>query len=379
MKSKLPSTGTTIFAKMSFLAAEYNAINLSQGFPNYSSDKKLFDLVHFYMQKGYNQYAPLQGVAELRNAIAQKVEHLYHQKINPNEEICITAGATQAVFTAIQTLVEHGDEVLIFDPSFDIYTPDVVLAGGTAKRIALVYPDFTIDWVAVKKLIHSKTKLIILNTPNNPTGKSLSKEDIFALEELIEEFPNLYILSDEVYEHLVFDGIEHCSILKYPALYKRSIVTFSFGKTFHNTGWKVGYAIAPPKIMKEFKKIHQFVVFSVNTPVQYALADYLNEPEHYLNLPGIYQSKRDLFLNAISCSKFKFIAAQGTYFQLLDYSAISEENDIDFAERLTKEIGVASIPISPFYAQKMEQKLLRLCFAKTDDVLELAAQKLCQI
>ncbi len=379
MKSKLPSTGTTIFATMSHLAAEYNAINLSQGFPNYSSDKKLFDLVYTYMQKGYNQYAPLHGVTELRMAIAQKVESLFHQSIDPNQEICITAGATQAVFTAIQTLVEQGDEVLIFDPSFDIYSPDVVLAGGIPKRMALLYPDFKIDWEEIQQLITEKTKLIILNTPNNPTGKSLTPDDIIAIENLLLQYPNLYILSDEVYEHLVFDGMLHSSILRYPNLYQRSIVTFSFGKTFHNTGWKVGYAIAPPNLMREFKKIHQFVVFSVNTPVQYALADYLNEAHHYLELPNKYQAKRDLFLSAIAGSKFKFIPAEGTYFQLLDYSEISEENDIDFAIKLTKEIGVATIPISPFYEKKMEQKLLRLCFAKTNDVLEQAAEKLCRI
>jgi methionine aminotransferase len=379
VKSKLPSTGTTIFATMSQLAAEYNAINLSQGFPNYSSDKKLFDLVYAYMQKGYNQYAPLHGVAELRAAIAQKIERLYRQTIDSNQEICITAGATQAVFTAIQTLVEQGDEVLIFDPSFDIYSPDVVLAGGIPKRIALSYPDFIIDWDTIQTLITEKTKLIILNTPNNPTGKSLTPADILGIENLLSQFPSLYLLSDEVYEHLVFDGILHPSILRYPNLYQRSIVTFSFGKTFHNTGWKVGYAVAPPKLMREFKKIHQFVVFSVNTPVQYALADYLNEVHHYLELPEIYQTKRDFFLSAISNSKFKFIPAEGTYFQLLDYSGISNENDIDFAIHLTKKIGVATIPISPFYEKKMEQKLLRLCFAKTNDVLEQAAEKLCRI
>ena len=379
MNSKLPSTGTTIFATMSRLAKQHNAINLSQGFPNYSSEKRLFDLVHFYMCKGNNQYAPLHGVPELRAAIAIKALQLYQNPIDSESEICVTAGATQAVFTAIQTLIHPGDEAIIFDPSFDIYTPDVLLAGGKVKRVPLEYPDFRIDWNYIKEIITSSTKLIVLNTPNNPTGKLLSDDDIKALEQILMSHPKLHILSDEVYEHLVFDNNQHASILKYPTLFQRSIVTFSFGKTYHNTGWKVGYAIAPKVLMKEFKKIHQFIVFSVNTPVQYALAEYMQTPEHYTSLAKKYEIKRNLFLSQLEHSKFKFVAAEGTYFQLLDYSEISNASDIEFAKKLTIEHGVATIPISPFYEQEMEQKLLRVCFAKTDDVLLKAANKLCKI
>lgn len=379
MKSKLPVTNISIFAKMSNLAMKYNAINLSQGFPNYSSDSSLFDLVKFYMDKGFNQYAPLQGVQELRDAICDKIGALYQNKLDANTEVCITSGATQAVYTAIQTFIHQGDEAIIFDPSFDVYSPDVVLAGGKPKRIPLFYPDFKIDWDRIEREITSNTKLLILNSPNNPTGYTLSEYDIKRLEKIIKENHQIYLLSDEVYEHLTFDGLEHNSILNHPSLYNRSIITFSFGKTFHNTGWKIGYAVASEKIMREFKKIHQFIVYSVNTPIQFALAEFLKTKSHYHDLPEIYEAKRDYFLELISASKFKFIPTKGTYFQLLDYSDISQEMDIDFSERLIKEFGVATIPLSSFYEINPEQKLLRVCFAKTEDVLKSATEKLCKI
>jgi len=363
---------------MSALAHEHNAINLSQGFPNYSSAPRLFDLVHDYMAKGCNQYAALSGEPSLREAITQKTARVYAAQIGPDKEICITAGATQAVFTALQALVHSGDEVIILDPSYDIYAPTVALCGGTPIRIALNYPDFKIDWDKVEAGINSKTKLIIINYPNNPTGTVISKDDMLMLESIVERH-GLYVVSDEVYEHLIYDGRLHESVLKYEGLYQRSIVTYSFGKTFHNTGWKVGYAIAPPVLMDEFKKVHQFVVFSVNRPVQMALADYMSDPSTYLDLAGQYQEKRDYFLNLLKPSKFRLIPTSGTYFQLADYSAVSDLNDMEFAKELTIKYGVASIPISPFFEQPGDQKLVRFCFAKTNDILELAADKLCKI
>ncbi|MCB0502706.1 MAG: aminotransferase class I/II-fold pyridoxal phosphate-dependent enzyme [Bacteroidetes bacterium] len=363
---------------MSDLAKRCNAINLSQGFPNYSSQPKLFDLVNRYMHEGFNQYAPLNGVETLRQVIAQKIGKLYQRKIDIDKEICITAGATQAVYTAIQMMVHPGDEVIIFDPAFDIYAPAVKMAGGKIVRIPTHYPNFDIDWDRVNDAINSKTQLIIINSPNNPTGKTLSPDDILALELIVKQ-NDLFILSDEVYEHMVFDGRKHHSILSSSILYNRSIVTFSFGKTFHNTGWKVGYAVGPDYLMSEFKKLHQFIVFSVNTPVQYALADYLLEEKHYNHLSEDYQTKRDQFLDLLQDTRFRFLPTNGTYFQLLDYAEISNLSDMEFAIELTQKHGIATIPLSPFYEKPTEQKLIRVCFAKTPDVLIAAAEKLCKI
>lgn len=363
---------------MSALAKQHNAINLSQGFPNYSSDPILFELVKKYMDQGLNQYAPLSGVQPLRGAIANKVKNLHQRNLDIDNEICITAGATQAVYTAIQAIVHPDDEVIIFEPAFDIYAPAITLAGGTVKRISTIYPEFKIDWKMVRNEISNKTKLIIINSPNNPSGNTFTKEDINQLERIVEEH-NLYVLSDEVYEHLVYDKDKHLSLLDSNILYKRGIVTYSFGKTFHNTGWKVGYAIAPKNIMSEFKKIHQFIVFSVNTPVQYALADFLNNENNYIHLSSEYQKRRDFFLSKIEESRFKFLPTKGTYFQLLDYSDISNKTDLEFSVELVEQYGIASIPLSPFYSQPMEQKLLRICFAKTNDILEQAAEILCKI
>ncbi len=363
---------------MSKIASNYGAINLSQGFPNYSSDPSLFELVKRYMDKGFNQYAPLHGVAELRSSIADKVKKLYDKNTNIEEELCITSGATQAVYTAIQTIIHPGEEAIIFDPSFDIYAPSVKLAGGTVKRIPLEYPEFKIDWDHVKSQISPNTRLIVINFPHNPTGTIITQADITALEEIVTE-NDIYILSDEVYEHLVFDGQPHLSILANETLYDKSIVTFSFGKTFHNTGWKVGFAVAPKDIMEQFKKVHQFVVFSVNTPVQYALADYMKDEQTYLSLSSSYEAKRDFFLDRLQDSRFKFKPTAGTYFQLLDYAEISAKYDFEFAQELAKDHGVASIPLSPFYEVPPKNKLLRLCFAKTNDILEAATERLCKI
>lgn len=378
MRTRLPDTGTTIFAVMSRLANEAGAINLSQGFPNYSSDSRLFDLVRKYMGDGMNQYAPLDGVESLRAAVAGKIKRLYDRTIDINAEVCITAGATQAVYTAIQALIHPGEEAIQFDPSFDIYAPAVKMAGGIIKRIPLWYPDFRIDWDLVEGTITDKTKLIIINYPTNPTGSVCRPEDMLELQRIAEKY-DLFVLSDEVYEHLVLNGGRHYSILEYEGLYDRCVATYSFGKTFHNTGWKVGYAIAPPRIMEEFKRIHQFIVFAVNTPVQYALADYMQDEQTYLSLPDFYREKRDYFLKLLESSRFRFIPAEGTYFQLLDYSAISQKTDLEFARELATEHGVASIPLRPFYEYDDEQRLLRFCFAKTNDILESAAERLCRI
>lgn len=378
MHSKLPGVGTTIFSVMSAMAARHEAINLSQGFPNYSSDPKLFGLVNKYMNAGFNQYALMHGALPLREQLAQKLKEDHGYAPNVETEICITAGATQAVYTAIQALIHPGDEVIVFDPAFDIYGPSVQLAGGKAVHVPLSYPDFRIDWEKVRETINDKTRAILINFPNNPTGQIATPEDLDTLEELAEEH-DLYIISDEVYEHMVFDGQQHHSVIGHDRLYKRSVVTFSFGKTFHNTGWKVGAAIAPPEIMQEFKRVHQFVVFAVNHPVQLALAEFMSDSSTYDQLSSLYQQKRDTFLEALKNSGFKFRPCQGTYFQILDYSDISREDDITFAKQLIETIGVAAIPMSAFYHVKPDQHLLRFCFAKTNDILEEAAHRLCRI
>ncbi|MGM5469345.1 methionine aminotransferase [Flavobacteriaceae bacterium LMO-SS05] len=376
--SKLPNVGTTIFTVMSALAAKHNAINLSQGFPNFKSDQKLIDLVTKAMNTGYNQYAPMAGSLELRNAISKKFELLYKSSYHPETEITITAGATQAIFTAISAFIRPHDEVIIFRPAYDCYEPAIELNGGKTISIQLEAPHYKVDWNIVKEKINSKTKMVIINTPQNPSGTVFSKTDMLQLQALLKG-TNIILISDEVYEHIIFDAKPHQSACLFPDLKTRSFVVASFGKTFHNTGWKVGYCCAPKDLMDEFKKVHQFNVFCVNHPVQKGLAEYLQAPNHYLELSEFYQQKRDLFLSLIKGSKFEFIPSQGTYFQVLDYSKITEERDVDFAKCLTIEHGLASIPMSVFNENGWDQKVLRFCFAKTDETLKKAAEILNQI
>lgn len=377
LESKLPNVGTTIFTIMSALANEHNAINLSQGFPNFECSARLQRLIFDYMQKGYNQYAPMAGVPILRERLASKIEFLYNAKIHP-DDITITAGGTQALFTAITAFVKANDEVIIIEPAYDSYRPAIELCGGIPIVYELQSPDYQINWSEFTKLISPKTRMIMLNTPHNPTGTVWTKDDVLALQHLVKD-TEIIILSDEVYEHLIFDNIEHQSILRFPELWERSMMVYSFGKTFHATGWKMGYVVAPPVLMSEFRKVHQFNVFSVNTPIQYAIAEFLEEPIEYLSLPDFYQEKRDFFLNATQQSPFIPLKCKGTYFQLFDYSKISDENDFDFAKRLIKEFGVATIPVSVFYSSKRDDKIIRLCFAKTEDTLTKAGELLSKV
>ncbi|WP_344729273.1 methionine aminotransferase [Corallibacter vietnamensis] len=377
-KSKLPHVGTTIFSIMSALAKEHQAINLSQGFPNFESDKKLIDFVTKAMQSGYNQYAPMPGNSELLRAIANKFELLYNTSYHPEDEITVTAGATQAIYTIISAFVKADDEVIIFTPAYDCYEPAITIHNGKTIPIQLHAPSYCIDWDIVKSKISAKTKMIIINTPHNPSGTVLTKTDLLKLQELTAN-TDIIVLSDEVYEHIIFDNESHQSICLFPELKKRSFITASFGKTFHNTGWKMGYCCAPKDLMIEFRKVHQFNVFSVNHPMQKGLADYLQEPSRYLELSGFYQEKRDLFLELIKDSRFDFIPAKGTYFQVLDFSKITKENDVKFAKRLTKEHKIAAIPLSVFNENKKDDSMLRFCFAKTDETLKQAAEILNKI
>ncbi|HXJ98351.1 MAG TPA: methionine aminotransferase [Gelidibacter sp.] len=377
-KSKLPNVGTSIFTVMSALANEHNALNLSQGFPNFKSDQTLIDLVTNAMNSGYNQYAPMAGNLELRVAITNKFEKLYNTTYHPDYEITVTAGATQAIFTIISTFVKPNDEVIIFNPAYDCYGPAIELHGGKTISVQLEAPFYKVDWEEVSQKITSKTKMIIINTPHNPSGTIFSKDDMLKLETLLKG-TNIILLSDEVYEHIIFDTEKHQSACLFPDLKSRSFIVASFGKTFHNTGWKLGYCCAPKELMDEFKKVHQFNVFCVNHPTQKGLADYLQEANHYLELSEFYQRKRDLFLNLIKDSRFKFIPAQGTYFQGLDYSNITMENDVDFAKHLTIEHKIASIPLSIFNTGNLDKKILRFCFAKTDETLKAAAEILNKV
>ena len=378
INSKLPNALTSIFTIMSGLAHKEKAINLSQGYPDFPISSKLISLVSKAMNDGFNQYAPMPGILSLREAIADKVHSLYNIKYNPESEITITAGATQAIYTIISAMIQKGDEVIIFAPAYDCYDPSVELNGGKTIEIELKAPFFKINWTEVKEKINNKTKMIVLNTPHNPTGTVLTSTDLLELEKLAEE-TDIIILSDEVYEHIIFDNVQHESIAKYPKLAKRSFIVASFGKTFHATGWKMGYCLAPEVLMKEFRKTHQFNVFSVNHPMQKALTSYIQEPENYLELPKIYQKKRDFFLSAVKNSRFELIPSKGTYFQLLSYRNISNETDYDFAVRLTKENKIASIPISVFYKNKTDNKVLRFCFAKNEETLKRGAEILNNI
>ena len=376
--SKLPNVGTTIFTIMSALANEHKAINLSQGFPNYPSSQKLNDLVTKAMNTGYNQYAPMAGNLDLRLAIAHKYELLYKSSYHPEKEITVTAGATQAIYTIISAFVRPNDEVIIFKPAYDCYQPAIELNGGKTIPVQLSAPNYSVNWDEVASKISPKTKMIIINSPHNPSGTIWSKDDMLQLQKITEN-TNIIVLSDEVYEHIVFDDAQHQSACLFSDLKQRSFITASFGKTFHNTGWKIGYCCAPEALMTEFRKVHQFNVFSVHHPSQKGIADYMQDAETYLGLNTFFQRKRDLFLNLISESRFKFQPSQGTYFQVLDYSEITDEYDVDFAKRLTKEFKIASIPLSVFNEKDKDDKVLRFCFAKTDETLLKAAEVLKHI
>jgi methionine aminotransferase len=376
--SKLPEVGTTIFSVMSKLAKVHDAINLSQGFPDFGSDQKLIDLVSEAMNSGYNQYAPMAGNLELREAIAKKMHALYNVTYHPETEITITAGATQAISTILSTFISKDDEVIIFKPAYDSYEPGIKLNGGKVIPIQLEAPGFNVDWELVKEKVNNRTKMIIVNTPHNPSGTVFSKEDMLELERITKN-TNVIVLSDEVYEHMIYDGEKHQSACLFPDLKSRSFIVASFCKTFHNTGWRIGYCCAPKELMKLFMQVHQFSVFCVHHPTQKGIADYMQEPEHYLRLSTFYQRKRDLFLNLIKDTKFKFKPSKGTYFQVLDYSEITQEYDVDFAKRLTVEYGLASIPLSVFNHNNIDDKVLRFCFAKKDDTLKQAAKILNRI
>jgi methionine aminotransferase len=378
LTSKLPETGISIFSQMTALANAHGAINLSQGFPDFEISADLIEKVYEHMVAGRNQYAPMQGVPALREKIAEKVYRLYQADYDPDSEITITAGATEAIFDAISAVVHPGDEVIVFEPAYDSYVPAIQLCSGVPVFMKLHHPDYHINWEAVAGAVNSKTRLIILNSPHNPTGAVLTGEDIAALIGIVRN-TDIFILSDEVYEHIIFDGRVHESMCRYPELFQRSFVVFSFGKMVHATGWKTGYCLAPRQLSQEFQKIHQFVTFASNTPAQYALADYISVPDVYLGLSKFYQDKRDFFRSLISESLFKILPCRGSYFQLLDYSNLSDATDEAFAIRLTTEFGVAAIPPSVFYREKEDHRVLRFCFAKTSRTLEAAAERLCRI
>ena len=378
LRSKLPDVGLTIFSVMTKLANDHNAINLSQGFPDFDVHPDLLDLVNKYMRSGHNQYAPMQGVLILREMIAEKVMELYNVVYDPLSEITVTSGATEALFSAIAAVVHKGDEVIVLEPAFDSYVPAIELNGGIPVYVKFRFPEYGIDWDKVKQSVTSKTRLIILNSPHNPTGAVWSGDDITALKHIVKD-TKILILSDEVYEHIIFDGIRHESISRHPELFSRSFVISSFGKTYHTTGWKIGYCLAQAALSKEFQKVHQFLTFASNTPIQFAYAEFMQNKDVYLNLSTFYQQKRDRFLKLIETSRFKPIPCHGTYFQMLDYSEISHESDIEFSKQLIIEHGVASIPPSVFYHQKDDHHVLRFCFAKKDETLDMAAEKLCKI
>ena len=376
--SKQPGESTSIFAVMSQLAVENDAINLSQGFPDFDISRKLIDKVHHFMLKGYNQYAPMPGVPVLRRNIATMVKASHGASYDPDREITITAGATQALYTAITALIHPGDEVIIFEPAYDSYAPAVRLNGGIPCFSQLMLPDYQIDWEGLPSLISERTRMIIINSPHNPTGSVLKPGDLLRLEQLADRH-DLIVLSDEVYEHLIFDGVGHESVCRYPGLARRSLMVGSFGKTFHTTGWKTGFVLAPEALTAELRKVHQWVVFAVNTPIQHAVAEFLEDAENYRSLGTFYQSKRDHLVSLLQESRFRIIPSHGTYFQLLDYSAISDEGEMDFAVRMTREYGVATVPVSAFYSENINNRTLRVCFAKREVTLEKAAAILCKI
>ena len=378
IESKLPAVGTTIFTVMSRLAQECNAINLSQGFPEFDCPAELIDGVTEHMRAGHNQYAPMSGIPELRQAIALKTSGIYGAEVDVDSDITVTSGATDALFTAITAVVGTGDEVIMFDPAYDSYDPAVVLAGGVPVHINLVPPDYHVDWDIVRASLTPRTRMIITNSPHNPTGAVFRQGDIDNLAGIVDG-TNILLLSDEVYEHIIFDELRHLSMLMEPALRERAFVVSSFGKTYHATGWKMAYCIAPPSLSEEFRKIHQYVTFCSHAPVQYAIAEFMRSSNHHLELAAFYQSKRDHFANGLEESRLKVLPCSGTYFQLLDYSDVSDEHDTEIAWRLTKEAGVASIPVSVFYETDPGTKVLRFCFAKHEETLDAATRILREL
>lgn len=373
--SKLPTVGTSIFTTMSALAQEHRAINLGQGFPDFPMSEELIDLVSKAMHDQFNQYAPMAGWLPLREAIAEKISFLYQRAVHPDTDITITPGGTYALYTAFTTILQPGDEVIVFEPAYDSYIPAIELNGAKAVPIALVHPDYHIDWNQVKAACTSRTRAILINTPHNPTGAVWSEQDIASLRSVVEG-TDIIIISDEVYEHLIFDGYKHHSILCYPDLFSRSFVCFSFGKVYNCTGWKLGYAVAPSNLMQEFRKIHQFNCFSCHTPVQVALSSFLQQREPYVQLGPAMQERRDAFVSLLKDSRFDLLPSHGSYFILATYDRISQESDTDFAIRLTREAGVTTIPVSAFYADRQDNKVLRFCFAKKQETLEAAAARL---
>jgi len=378
IQSKLPNIPETIFTQMSVLALKHNAINLGQGFPDFHMSEELVERVNHYMKTGHNQYVHMNGLPLLRQVIADKVFSLYNNHIDADKEITVTPGATYAIYTALTTVLQPGDEVIVFEPAYDSYIPNIEINGAIPVLIELKYPDYKIDWNEVKSKITPKTRMIMINTPHNPSGSVLSSEDISQLQTLVKG-TDIFILSDEVYEHLIYDNKPHESVLKYPDLLKRSFVTFSFGKTFHCTGWKLGYCIAPAALMSEFRKVHQFNCFTCNTPLQFALADVLKNKESYLSLPPFMQAKRNYFQNLMRQTKFTPLPSYGSYFQLYSYSNISNESEKEFAIRLTSDYGVATIPTSAFYKSGTDNKVLRFCFSKKEETLHEAVERLKKI
>jgi methionine aminotransferase len=377
-RSKLPGVGTTIFTVMSTLAARHNAINLSQGFPDFEAHPELIDLVSGFMRQGLNQYAPMQGVPALRQQIADKTRALYGACIDPESDLTVTSGATEALFAAVTAVVHPQDEVIVIEPAFDSYVPAIALNGGIPVFQALTFPRYAYDWDRIRDALSERTRLLIINSPHNPTGTAMDADDIAALRTITAD-RELFILSDEVYEHILFDGRRHESMLRYPDLAAKSFVVSSFGKTYHTTGWKIGYCIAPAAMTAEFRKVHQFLTFTSNTPIQHAYAQFMQRAELYLQLGDFYQKKRDHFLAIMQGSRFKPLACSGTYFQMMDYSEISDEPDEAFCRRLTTRHGVAAIPPSVFYHDRRDHRVLRFCFAKQDQTLEQAAERLCKI
>lgn len=371
IQSRLPDVGTSIFTVMSRMALDYGAINLSQGFPDFSIDRKIIDLVHQFMLEDNNQYAPMPGTPVLRSVIAEVINRSFDHHVDPENEVTITSGATEAIYAVVTAFIKPGDEVIVFDPSYDSYDPVVRLNGGIPVHINLSYPDFSVDWDQVRARISNRTKMIVINTPHNPSGSILRESDMRELESIVLK-QNILVLSDEAYERLIFDGNVHQSVLRYPGLASQSLAVFSFGKTFHATGWKMGYVAAPAFLMEEVRKTHQFIVFSVNTPIQLALSEYMKVPEHYESLGTFYQKKRDFFLEQMKGSSFVPLACSGSYFQILSYDNISKKSEVEMAEELTKKFKVAAIPVSVFYQDKSEHNILRFCFAKKEETLAKA-------
>jgi methionine aminotransferase len=378
IRTKLPNIGMSIFPIMTALAKQHGAVNLAQGFPGFSADEELLHLINQYTSKGFNQYAPLMGYIPLREKLSEKIEQQHQKYYHPEKEICITAGATQAIYTAITAIIEEGDEVIVIEPAYDCYVPAIILNQGIPVRSQLKPITYEIDWEDIKRKINSRTKAILINTPHNPTGKVWKQSDIDELIKIVRN-SNIFLISDEVYEHITFDGLPHLSVSKYPELAERAFVIYSFGKTYHLTGWRTGYVVAPEFMMKEFVQSHQYMVYAVNTPLQYALADYSLNTDAYTKLSAFFEQKRNAFIQSIQSSSFGILPCEGTYFLLLDYQKLSDAKDTDYANFLTQQYKIASIPTSVFYGNKRQDKVLRVCFAKSDEELEKGAEALCKV